>query len=79
MKRGSSGGSLDSGVASGGSAGVNSSGDSFVTQTSQTSLLSSKGPSSSSLVSGNHIGIRGRGGKLSSSSLGQALPEGTEV
>ncbi|KAJ8302125.1 hypothetical protein KUTeg_021112 [Tegillarca granosa] len=65
--------------ASGGSAGVNSSGDSFATQTSQTSLLSSKGPSSSSLVSGNLIGIRSRGGKLSSSSLGQALPEGTEV
>ncbi|CAG2184344.1 IQSEC [Mytilus edulis] len=56
MRRGSSGGSLDSGVASGSSQGVNSSGESLGTQTSQ-NLLVIKGPSSSSLLSsGKRVG-----------------------
>ncbi|VDI79398.1 IQ motif and SEC7 domain-containing protein [Mytilus galloprovincialis] len=73
MRRGSSGGSLDSGVASGSSQGVNSSGESLGTQTSQ-NLLVIKGPSSSSLLSS---GKKGR----SKGSLSQQYeaPHGTEV
>lgn len=72
MRRGSSGGSLDSGVASGSSQGVNSSGESLGAQTSQ---LGIKGPSSSLLQSSGRK-VRSKG---SLSQQHYDVPHGTEV
>ncbi|KAK3103006.1 hypothetical protein FSP39_015703 [Pinctada imbricata] len=74
MRRGSSGGSLDSGVASGGSGGVN--GEVITPQTSQSSLHSRGSPASGNI--NTYTGNKGQG-KLSAVSLKKGLPAGTEV
>ncbi|KAL5014018.1 hypothetical protein ScPMuIL_008288 [Solemya velum] len=74
MRRGSSGGSLDSGMASGSTGSSNSREESFASQSSQSSLL--KGPSG---ISGSKLVLMKGRGKNSGVSLREGLPEGTEV
>ncbi|XP_052780114.1 IQ motif and SEC7 domain-containing protein 2-like isoform X3 [Mya arenaria] len=81
MRRGSSGGSLDSGVHSGSTGSANSTEMSFGSQGSQSSLMKGLALTASTVTSTSKMAVPGQSrGKGSSSNLkSRPVPEGTEV